>query len=90
MLEDRGHDFAARIEGRRPRYSFEHDGGSEIVLRDAVWADWDPSGRLLVATGSGHLEVREAGRPDLPVVIDHDLSTVEPAPAPAPAWATRW
>jgi len=89
LLEDRGHDFRGRIEGRRPLYTFEH-GERSIVLRDATWADWDALGRLLVGTGSGHLELRDADEPTLPVLVDHDLSSLQPAPQPAPAWATRW
>jgi hypothetical protein len=59
-------------------------------LRGAAWADWDPAGRLLVATRSGHLELRDAGDPDLSVLVHHDLSSVEPSPRPAPDWARRW
>jgi len=70
-------------------------GGPYHTVSKVPWlfalAAWSRrSGRLLVATGSGHLELRDAGRPDLPVVLAHDLTPFEPAPAPAPAWASRW
>jgi hypothetical protein len=73
----------------RTLYSLE-SGGTIQLLDDLQWADWDSTGRLLVATRAGKLEVRTLG-PDAPtIVFEEDLSRSEPNPGPAPAWATRW
>lgn len=88
VLRDRGWDPAGRIEGRGPSYELEI-GGSRCILDDVTWADWDPSGRLLVATRDGRLQIREPARA-MRVVCEHVLADRRPAPEPAPAWARRW
>ncbi len=77
------------VDGLRVGYWLE-SGGDRMWLDDVQWADWDVHGRLLAATRSGRLQVRnpDAGRPD--VLCEHDLSVLEPSPIPAPAWARRW
>lgn len=77
------------VDGLRVLYSLESAGELEL-LYDVQWADWDRSGRMLVATRSGKLEVRslDADRPE--TVFEEDLSLLEPNPAPAPLWAQRW
>jgi hypothetical protein len=84
LLTDRGWNPSRAIQGRHPRYDIE--GGP--ALRDAVWADWDPKGRLLVATNRGTLEIRTL-RALEPVVV-HDLANLPRTPTEAPAWARRW
>lgn len=82
-----GHAFDEHaIEGALLRY--ELDGAP---LDGVVWADWDVTGRLLLATDSGRIEVREHQTDGaLSITWSHDLNGLEPAPAPAPPFAERW
>jgi hypothetical protein len=81
-----GHDFDEHaIEGALLRY--ELDGAA---IDGVVWADWDATGRLLVATDSGRIEVRERRDGGTAITWSHDLDGLDPAPGPAPAWAERW
>lgn len=91
VLSDRGWSAHApdRIEGRGPLYAIERGGRTED-LTDVVWADWDRRGRLLVATRSGTLEVREAGRRPNRTVSRVDVGALRPDPGPAPPSARRW
>ena len=74
------------IEGALLRY--ELDGAP---LDGVVSADWDATGRLLLATDSGRIEVREHQTDGaLSITWSHDLNGLEPAPAPAPPFAERW
>ncbi len=77
------------IDGLRVGYWLETNGTIQ-PLNNLQWADWDPEGRLLVATRSGKLQIWQidAGGPE--VLFEEDLSLLEPDPAPAPAWAQRW
>ena len=76
------------VDGLRVRYSVESEGNLEL-LDDLQWADWDQEGRLLVATRSGRLQIRNmiADRSD--TLFEEDLSILEPNLTPAPAWARR-
>jgi hypothetical protein len=60
------------------------------TLVDVQWADWDASGRLLVATTDGRLQVLGAEGPDSAVSWEVDLSADEPDPRPPPEEARRW
>jgi hypothetical protein len=87
ILRDHGRKASddGAIESRRPTY--EVHGGDEVrELRGVVWADWDKAGRLLVATDSGTIEIRELdGRvAEGRVVRSHDLATLRPSPQPPP------
>ncbi len=63
--------------------------GEEItLLEDVQWADWDNSGRLLVATTDGRLEYRD-GKGRTPEALV-DMAKVTPDPHTPPPWATRW
>lgn len=74
---------------RSADYSLE--GADDIDLLDGVqWADWDRSGRLLVATRSGTIEVRTVDGGGSDIVWSHDLSGFAPDPQPAPPWASEW
>lgn len=77
------------VDGLRVQYSVETRGDVEL-LDDLQWADWDPEGRLLVATRTGALEVRSLGPAGFEVAPVADLSLLEPDPGPAPAWAETW
>jgi hypothetical protein len=68
-------------------YAFE-DGGDLRLLEDVQWADWDPRGRLLVATRDGRLQVRD--RDGAEVAWELDLSAEAPDPQPPPAEARDW
>lgn len=75
------------IDGLAPR--FELCSADQVAtLDDACWADWSPSGQLLVATKSGQLRIEEIHAGRRKVVLSHDLTLLKPDPQPAPAWAT--
>ena len=73
--------------GLRVQYSFEADG-ELTLLQDLQWADWDRDGRLLVATRSGKLQVRQPMPAQ--ILFEQDLSPLDPTPVPAPDWAAHW
>jgi hypothetical protein len=77
------------VDGMRVLYSLETDGDPRL-LDDLQWADWDPQGRLLVATRSGMLEIRDLKADHFDVLFEEDLSRLQPNPAPAPGWAGSW
>ena len=77
------------VDGLRVCYSLE-SGGDLQVLDDLQWADWDAEGRLLVATRSGKLQVRNLDTAGPEVLFEEDLSILEPNPVPPPDWAQRW
>jgi hypothetical protein len=73
---------------RRPGWTETEDRLETLV--DVQWADWDASGRLLVATTDGRLQVLGAEGPDSAVWWEVDLSADEPDPRPPPEEARRW
>lgn len=77
------------VDGLRVRYSLELHGDVE-PLDDLQWADWDQTGRLLVATRCGSLQIRKLDGDGHVCVFEEDLSRLEPNPGPAPDWAGRW
>ena len=84
-------EFGAQqaIDGLWVQYSLETDG-QRMVLDDLQWADWDPNGRLLVATRGGILQIRTMASGRLETVFEQDLSLLEPNPEAAPDWAHQW
>lgn len=72
-----------------PRYQLAVDD-ERVELDDVQWADWSPTGSLLVATKSGALEVREAPFTDADTRWTRDLANLRPSPEPPPPEATRW
>ena len=70
-------------------YSLEVDG-ERRELAGIQWADWDATGRLLVATTAGKLQIREPSGDAGSVVFEEDLDPLTPQPEPAPDWATKW
>ncbi len=70
-------------------YSLWTDDDVE-VLEGVQWADWDPSGRLLLVTADACLQIHDdPGKRGAPA-FEHDLSAYRPTPEPAPAWARVW
>lgn len=84
ILTDEGWDPDApgAIDGRAPSYALD-----DRRLDDVVWADWHPSGLLMVATDASRLEVRQL---DGAVIWERDLGELRERPRPAPDWAQRW
>lgn len=77
------------VDGLAVRYSLEFNGDLEL-LDDLQWADWSREGHLLVATRSGRLQIRYVEDERSQILIDVDLSSLEPNPTSAPAWARAW
>jgi hypothetical protein len=88
VLSDQGLTWEGGIEGRRPAYRLERSKRT-TELTEAVWADWDPRGRLLVATHDARLQIRDVDTADLTVVREHVITAPPPA-GPAPKWAQTW
>jgi hypothetical protein len=66
------------------------DDDTTQPLGDVQWADWDRTGRLLVATTSGRLQIRDLEGEGMQIRFDFDLAELAPDPQPAPDWATTW
>jgi hypothetical protein len=77
------------VDGLRVCYWLEADGDIHL-LDDLQWADWDGAGRLLAATRSGKLRIRDFDAGGSQVIFEEDLTGYEPDPVPVPAWAKRW
>lgn len=77
------------VDGLRVHYSMEADGRI-TPLADVQWADWDRHGRLLVATRSGGLQVRNVGSGKVQILFEADLASLAPTPTRAPDWAEHW
>jgi hypothetical protein len=66
------------------------DGDTRRPLEHVQWADWDRGGRLLVATTTGRLEVREDPWDATSIAWSIDLGADRPAAAEPPSVARRW
>jgi hypothetical protein len=77
------------IEGLRAAYWLE-SADDLSSLDDVQWADWDPRGRLLVATRSGKLQIQTLRGFVPEVTFEQDLAPLEPAPQAPPPWAQHW
>lgn len=77
------------VDGLSLVYALE-SGGEIEILDDVQWADWDDKGRLLVATRSGKLQVRELRRLSFDLAFEENLSLLHPEPTKAPNWAQQW
>jgi hypothetical protein len=77
------------IDGLRVTYALESEGDIQL-LDDVQWADWDAQGRLLVATRSGQLQIRDLPQSPQQVTWEIDLAGEQPAPTVAPVWAQHW
>jgi hypothetical protein len=91
ILAHAGVDFSQPgIEGVQAHYLREERDGRITPLPEAAWADWDPQGRLLMATRAGAVCVFEARGDAWVESWWHDLRNLVPTPVEAPAWATNW
>jgi hypothetical protein len=70
-------------------YTIRDDEAARRLER-VQWADWDRTGRLLVATTNGKLQVREEPFGEAGTVWSIDLSGDRPTPAEPPSIARRW
>jgi hypothetical protein len=93
--------FRLTVAGWYAAYRSGQPSWSEVVyaivendarrrLERVQWADWDRSGRLLVATTNGRLEVRQNPWDETNVTWSMDLSHDRAAPAEPPSIARRW
>jgi len=86
-----GVDFArGGTEGVKLEYFLQNSPDDVTPMSEAVWADWDHQGRLLMATRKGTLEVYECHGMKLERIWTEDLRERTPDPQPAPSWASRW
>jgi hypothetical protein len=67
-----------------------HYGDAQRRLEQVQWADWDRTGRLLVATTTGQLQVRGEPWDATGTVWSIDLGNDRPTPAEPPSIARRW
>jgi hypothetical protein len=59
-------------------YSITYPDNQEILLSDAVWADFDRKGRLVINDSN------------LTIVFSSNLNSLMPTPVQAPGWAKKW
>jgi len=90
VMAHAGHSSTGHaIAGVQARYRLEQAGGV-VSLDDVTWADWDCDRRLMTATLTGTLQLREPDGAGGRIVWAEDLTPDAPDPAPPPEWATRW
>jgi hypothetical protein len=84
--------FAAFREGPPSwsRVTYGVDARGERPLDGVQWADWDPTGRLLVATTNGRLQVRTEPYGDDDTTWEVDLTDDRPTFFEPPSDARRW
>lgn len=86
-----GTDFDIQsVEGRDVEYLMMSKDGVIHELPDALWADWNHHGFLLIATRTGQLQIRDPRQGPDAVIWKYDLSEMTPDPTPAPDWAQQW
>ena len=71
-------------------YSMTYSDNKEILFFDAVWADFDRKGRLVIASAAGELKICEINDSNLTTVFSSDLNSLQPTPVQAPEWAKNW
>jgi hypothetical protein len=71
-------------------YSITYADKQEIVLDDAVWADFDRTGHLAVASSTGELKLYGMDGSNMKTVFSSNLNSLKPTPALAPEWAMKW
>lgn len=77
------------LHGHRTDVRYElRSGRLTRNLEDVQWAEWDPMGRLLVATSDGRLQIRDGGGGT--ILWEADEGGLEPDPMPPPAEASTW
>ena len=70
-------------------YSITYPDNQEILLPDAVWADFDRKGRLVIASAAGELRICEIHDSNLTTVFSSNLNSLKPTPVQAPEWAKK-
>lgn len=73
--------------GHAPTFELEQAGAREPIV-GAVWTDWDPEGRLLIATIAGQVRIERFHGESRELMYEFDTSTLEPCPRQTPEWAT--
>jgi len=77
---------ARELYGIRTDARYElHGSGQRRVLEGVQWSDWDPSGRLLVATDDGRLQIRGLDGTSVEWEVNEGELTPDPTPAPSGA-----
>ena len=71
-------------------YSMTYPDNQEILLSDAVWADFDRKGRLVIASATGELRISEIHDLNLTTVFSRNLNSLKQTPVRAPEWAKKW
>jgi len=71
-------------------YSITYPDSQEILLSDAVWADFNRKGRLVIASAAGELRICEIHDSNLTAVFSSNLNSLKPTPVQAPEWAKKW
>lgn len=84
-IESLGHpggelDGSQTVDGLRVSYAMEYHGDIQ-ALDGLQWADWDRTGRLLVATRSGAIQIRDPDADGDATVFEEDLSRLSPGAA---------
>jgi hypothetical protein len=89
-LTVRGTYAATReLHGRRTDLRYEvRTRDLRRPLEHVQWAEWDPGGRLLVATDDGRLQIRDVV--DGSVQWEANEGALGPDPTPPPAEASIW
>ncbi|NJP26662.1 hypothetical protein FLW53_21200 [Microbispora sp. SCL1-1] len=91
VLAHTGTDFQRHgIEGVQVSYLRREADGAFTPLPEAVWADWDSKGRLLMATRDGLVTITDRQSGSWTRTWSQDLRDLTPAPAPSPHWAREW
>lgn len=92
-IRARGYYAAFRSTYPNEAFDFRYELTTRDVvatLDDVQWCDWDPRGRLLVATTDGRLQIRTGAPSELVVAWEYALAGFEPSPHPPPPEASRW
>ena len=90
VLVDHGNTHAmGAIGSRRAHYYLETPMSKQQTMLDGVtWADWDRHGRLLVATDTGAVQIRDAATGG--IIAEHSFVGISPKAIAPPAAAERW
>jgi hypothetical protein len=71
-------------------YTITYQDNQESFLSQAVWADFDRRGRLVMASAIGELKLYELRGSNMTTKFSHNLNSLKPNPVQAPASARRW
>jgi len=71
-------------------YTIRYQDNQESILSEAVWADFDKMGRLVMATSAGELKLYELIGKNMTTKFSHNLNMLKPNRIQAPSWARNW